>query len=59
MAPRLSTIGAVLVATVAAAAGSIYATEVWSMIFTVVAAVGATAVVLLTAVTYSRFRTRL
>jgi hypothetical protein len=56
MTPRLSTIVAVLVATVAAAAGSVYATEVWSMVCTVAAALGATAVVLLTAVRWSTSR---
>jgi hypothetical protein len=53
MASRLSTIVAVLVGTIAAAAGSIYATELWAMIFTVWAAVGATTVVLMTAVRWS------
>ena len=56
MTPRLSTIGTAFTVTVAAGAGSIYASELWSMVLAVLAALGATAIVLLSAVRWSTTR---
>lgn len=50
MVPRISTIGAVLVATLAAVVASLYITAPWDMLATVIAATGATAILLLIAV---------